>query len=423
MTGAMAMADRPAAPVSLRDLRDVDPYPAYARMRDAGSILWDHGMAAWLVLGHEDCAFVLRREDLFAEPTGTLPGASEIVGRRDLRSLTGPAHDVLHRALAHAWRPGTIARYGPGLVRPLLAARLEALADRPTLELFHDVAAIVPIAVITGVLGLEGRDDATLRAAKSWLEAVLAWRHTFGEDATIRETAAAATRALNPALLPVVRARRDDRRDDTISALWAIGNQVAPEWDEQDVLDNARFLFEGGSETTSLLICTAVDRLLRFALAERAATVADRGRLALFLEEVLRHSSVVHLRARRAVRDLELGGMAIAEGERVIALIGAANRDPARWPDPDHFDPGRPRLASHLAFSIGPRHCAGAHLARLEAAEAIRALFTAFPDLDRDPGAPPPDCLGFVSRAWRPLHLRHEARDRAEVGAALAALG
>ncbi|HYO42084.1 MAG TPA: cytochrome P450 [Candidatus Limnocylindrales bacterium] len=418
----MAVADRPRAPLSLRDLRDVDPYPAYAQMRDAGGILWDDAMAAWLALGHEDCAFVLRHEDLFAEPTGTLPGASEIVGRRDLRSLVGPEHDVLHRALAHAWRPDPIAPLGPGLVRPLLAARLEVLADGETLELFHDVAAIVPIAAIAGVLGLEARDEATLRAAKSWLEAVLAWRHTFGEDAVVRETAAAATRALTPALLPVVRARRDDPRDDTISALWAIGRQVAPDWDEQDVLDNARFLFEGGSETTSLLICTAVDRLLRLPDDERSATVTDRTRLAPFLEEVLRHSSVVHMRARRAVRDVELGGVTIGEGERVIPLIGAANRDPARWPDPDQFDPGRPRLASHLAFSVGPRHCAGAHLARLEATEAIVALFAAFPDLDRDPEAPPPGFLGFVSRAWRPLHLRHAARDGTGVVEALAAL-
>ncbi len=174
--------------------------------------------------------------------------------------------------------------------------------------------------------------------------------------------------------------------------------------------DNARFLFEGGSETTSLLICTAVQRLLMLERGERDAVVAEPARLASFMEEVLRHSTVVHIRARRAVRDVDLGGVLIRTGERVLAVDGAANRDPARWSEPARFDPGRPRLASHLAFGVGPRHCAGAHLARLEATEAIRALFAAFPDLEREPGAPAPAYLGFVSRAWRPLHLRHAVR-------------
>lgn len=420
---ATARLGRPPAPVSLRELRDVDPYPAYERMRAAGNVLWDAGMTAWLVLDHEGCAWVERNEDLFEEPTGTLPGATEIVGRRDLRSLVGPQHEILHRALSHGWRPAPVAPYGPELVRPLLADRLAALAPQPTLELFRDVAWIVPISVIAGVLGLEDRDVETLGEAKAWLEAVLAWRHTYGEDPEILVAALAATRALEPALLDVVRARKDDPRDDTISALWTVGRQVAPDWGEQDVIDNAKFVFEGGSETTGLFLCNAVHRLLELDPAARAAVVADRAGLAAFLEEVLRHTTVVHLRARRATRDVTLDGVQIRAGERVLAINAAANRDPGRWPDPSRFDPARPRLASHLAFNVGPRHCAGAHLARLEVSEAIQALFAAFPDLDGDPTAPAAEYLGFVSRAWRPLHLRHAIRTSTEALAAVRAPG
>ena len=380
---AAARIGRPTAPVSLRELRDVDPYPAYERMRAVGNVVWDAGMTAWLVLDHE----------------------------------------VLHRALSHGWRPAPVVHYGPGLVRPLLGDRLAALAPQPTLELFQDVAWIVPISVIAGVLGLEDRDAATLGEAKAWLEAVLAWRHTYGEDPEILAAALTATRALEPALLDVVRARKDDPRDDTISALWAIGRQVAPDWDEQDVIDNAKFVFEGGSETTGLFLCNTVHRLLELDPAVRAAVVADRAGLAGFLEEVLRHTTVVHVRARRATRDVMLGGVEIRAGERVLAINAAANRDPDRWPDPARFDPTRPRLASHLAFNVGPRHCAGAHLARLEVGEAIRALFAAFPDLDGDPAAPAAEYLGFVSRAWRPLHLRHAIRAPAEARAAILAPG
>jgi cytochrome P450 len=407
--GASVAGARPLAPVSLRDLRDVDPYPAYEQIRAVGSVVWDAGMSAWLVLSHDGCTFVERREDLFAEPTGTLPGATEIVGRRDIRSLVGEEHDAIHRPLSHAWRPDPIAGYTADAVRSLVAERLTGLAGRERIELYADFARLLPIAVVARVLGLPDADATTLDQAKGWLEAVLAWRHSYGEDPDSRAAAIAATKALEPALLETVRARRDRPEADAISLLWETGRASFPDWGERDVLDNARFLFEGGSETTAFLICNAVHVLLGHEPDQRAAWLEDSEQWRLFLEEVLRHTTVVHLRARRATTDVVLEGVPIAAGERVIAINAAANRDPARWERPAAFDPARPRLFGHLAFNVGPRHCAGAHLARLEASEAIRALFAAFPNLERDPAGPAPSCMGFVSRAWRPLHLRPRA--------------
>lgn len=401
------LISRPIAPISLRDLRDVDPYPAYETMRAVGSVLWDTEMRAWLVLSHDGCTFVERREDLFEEPTGTLPGAPDIVGVRDFRSLVGAQHEVLHRALSHAWRPDPIASLATAAVRPLVADRIDGLAERGAFELFADFARLLPIAVIARVLGLPDADAETLDRAKGWMEAVLAWRHSYGEDPEAREAAVEATRLLEPALRDTVRERRDQPRDDAISFLWAKGREVAADWGEQDVLDNAKFLFEGGSETTAFLVCNAVYRLLELPAHQGTATVGDAQALGRFIEEVLRHSTVVHLRARRATTDLELDGASIHAGERVIAINAAANRDPSRWERPAEFDPGRPRLLGHLAFNVGPRHCVGAHLARMEAAEAIGALWRVFPDLDRAPGSPDAGLIGFVSRAWRPIHLVH----------------
>jgi cytochrome P450 len=418
-----AVGGRPLTPVSLRGLRDLDPYPAYEQMRAAGDVVWDPGMEAWIVLSHDGCTFVERREDLFAEPTGTLPGAASIVGRRDLRSLTGAEHDALHRPLAHSWRPDPIAPYAAGLVRPLVADRLAELARAERLELFADLARLLPISVVAEVLGLPPADRATLDQAKGWMEAVLAWRHTYGEDPELVEAAVVATRELEPALLDTVRERRDHPRDDTISLLWAAGRTAFPDWGERDVLDNAKFLFEGGSETTAFLVCNAVHVLLEQPAERRAGWLESRDAFAPFVEEVLRHTTVVHLRARRAAADVELAGVPIRAGERVIAVNAAANRDPNRWERPAELDPARPRLFGHLAFNVGPRHCAGAHLARLEATEAILGLFRAFPDLSRDPGSPGPACMGFVSRSWRPLHLRHAVRGADEVRAAVLAAG
>ncbi len=403
----VALLDRPLSPVSLRELRDVDPYPAYERMRGVGPVVWDDAMRAWLVLSHDGCTFVLRREDLFEEPTGTLPDAERIVGRRDIRSLVGPQHETLHRAVSHAWRPDPIAPLATAAVRPLIAERLAAVGGSGRFELFADFARLLPIAVISRVLGLPDEDHASLDRAKGWIEAVLAWRHSYGEDPEARAIAIRATRELEPYLIDTVRERRDRPAADAISMLWEAGRAVAPDWGEQDVLDNAKFMYEGGSETTAFLICTTVHRLLELPEDVRAATLADPDASARFLEEVLRHSTVVHLRARRSTTDVDLGGVRILAGERVFAVNGAANRDPARWEHPDRIDPDRPRLFGHLAFNVGPRHCAGAHLGRMEAMEAILALWRVFPDLRRAPGTPPSVAMGFVSRAWRPLVLEH----------------
>jgi cytochrome P450 len=378
-------------------------------------------MGAWLVLSHDGCTFIERREDLFEEPTGTLPGAEHIVGRRDFRSLVGDEHETLHRSVSHAWRPDPIGPLAARLVRPLVGERVARLAGRPTFELYEDLARLLPIAVIARVLGLSEADAVVLERAKGWMEAVLAWRHSYGEDPVARAEAIEATKRLDPILIDTVRARRDDPRDDAISLLWQVGRDVAPDWSEQDVLDNAKFLFEGGSETTAFLICSAIHRLFEWPAERRQATLDDGAAFARFLEEVLRHSTVVHLRARRAIQDVDLDGVPISAGERVIAINAAANRDPARWERPDAFDPDRPRLWGHLAFNVGPRHCAGAHLARMEATETIQALFHAYPDLARRPEAGPTQPIGFVSRAWRPVTLGHDPIDPARAAERIAA--
>ncbi|MFN8520077.1 MAG: cytochrome P450 [Chloroflexota bacterium] len=394
---------RPTAPTSLVSTRDADPYPAYAAARAVGEVVWDEGMGAWLVLGHEACAFVETREDLFAETTGSLPGADRITGPHEFRSLTGEPHHTLHHYLARRWLPREIEPYRDRFVRPIVTERLDALRARGRAELWSDVAAVVPIAIVGRVIGLPPMDDAALRRAKGFTDAVLAWRHSYGSDPAKVEAAVAASDALEADIRPVVAARREHPADDLISGLWEVGPSVVPTWDAQDVIDNVKPLFEAGAETTSLLICLVMHRLL----TERALIepVRDGGEpLRRLVDETLRHSTVVHWRARRATQDVELGGVRIRAGERVHPVNAAANRDPARYPAPDEFDIDRSGYLGHLAFNVGPRHCAGAWLARMEAYEAVLGLLS-LPGLRLDPDAPAPAWSGFVSRTLRPLHV------------------
>src|SRR4051812_27499774 len=134
---------RPTAPFSLRELRDVDPYPAYEAIRAVGPVVWDEGMGAWLATSHDLCTEILRDEDRFAEPTGTLPSAELIVGRRDIRSLLGAEHETLHRAVSHAWRPDPLAPMAAAAIRPLVAERLAGLGPSGRVELFGGFARLL----------------------------------------------------------------------------------------------------------------------------------------------------------------------------------------------------------------------------------------------------------------------------------------
>ncbi len=394
----------PVAPISLVETRDGDPYPVYAAARALGNVVWDEGMAAWLVLDHKGCAFVETREDLFAELTGTLQGADRITGPHEFRSLVGDPHQRLHHYLARRWLPDAIEPYRAEFVQPFVEARITALRATGRADLWTDFAAVVPIAVMGRVIGLPDMDEADLRRAKGFTDAVLAWRHCYGADPVKVEAAVEASRELERAILPVVRARREAPQDDLISGLWEVGPSIVETWDEQDVLDNVKPLFEAGAETTSLLI--GIGLHLALGDADLRAHILGGGEpLRRFVEETLRHTTVIHWRARLATRDIELGGVTIRAGDRVHPVNAAANRDPVKHPDPDRFDLDRKGYLGHLAFNVGPRHCVGAWLARMEAYESILALL-ALPNLRLDPEAEPPRMSGLVSRTFRPLHVR-----------------
>jgi cytochrome P450 len=391
---------------TLRALTGQDPYPRYEEIRRQARVFWDPGMRAWLVTGFEDCAFVEKREDLFAATTGNLPSSEEIGGRRGILTIDGEAHKALHKHVTrYLTDPGRIAAWRAGFIRPLIDRLVDDFVGRGRAETGTELADHVPISVVGSVLGLPVDDLALLAECKQWMNDVLAWRHTYGEVPEIVERARARTHQLEAFLLPVVRARRAQPRDDLLSELWRVGPSVFPDWGDDDVLAQCKVLFEAGTETTTHLICTLTyllvtrDELRRRLLADREALIPR------FVEEALRILSPVHLRVRAATRDVELGGVLIKKGDRVHPINAAANRDPERYRDPGEIDLERPAFRSHLAFNVGPRHCVGAALARAEACEAVDALLTRLRNQRLDPDAEPPRLVGFVTRSFRPLHL------------------
>jgi cytochrome P450 len=124
----------------------------------------------------------------------------------------------------------------------------------------------------------------------------------------------------------------------------------------------------------------------------------DRAGLRGAFEEALRWQPPITTVVRKAIRDCELGGVAIPAGTHVSVSVAAANRDPARYRDPDRFDPARKNIA-HLTFGGGPHLCLGMHLARMEAAVAVDALLDRLPDLRLDPTRPAPRVVGVAFRS------------------------
>ncbi len=260
---ALATAPRPLAPISLRDLRDVDPYPAYEAMRAVGPVVWDEGMTAWLVLSHDGCTFVERREDLFEEPTGTLPGrrpdrrAARLPIARRRRARDAPSLAVAclapgpHRAAgdgrgpAHRQRPPR----PPGRAPDLRAVR----GPRPVpAHRGHRARARAARPRRGHARGGQGLDGGGPRLAPHLRRGSrrCARRPSRRPSASTR---CSSTRSASAATGP---------RTTPSRLLWETGREVAPDWSEQDVMDNAKFLFEGGSETTAFLICTSMHRLL-----------------------------------------------------------------------------------------------------------------------------------------------------------------
>jgi cytochrome P450 len=186
----------------------------------------------------------------------------------------------------------------------------------------------------------------------------------------------------------LVAKRRADPRDDLISGLLQIQSGDGDWLDDPRLFANLITVFNAGFVTTTQLFGHAVALLLRRP-ALLAALRADPGLVAPYVEEILRYEPPVHFVIRIATRDSDVQGLRIPAGSRVLVLIGAANRDPGHFPDPDRFDPLR-EPSPQIGFGAGAHYCLGAALTRVEGALALPPLFDRFPRLalSGEPGAP-----------------------------------
>ncbi|MFG2139969.1 cytochrome P450 [Streptomyces sp. NPDC048650] len=358
-----------------------NPYPMLAALRERGPVQripTGKGRTTWVVTG-----WAAAREAL-ADARLSKDTARFFAGRPSQRDLAPavsrtmlatdpPDHGRLRKLAMKAFTPAAVARLEPRIreITEGLADSLAAgLAARGSVDLIEEFAAPLPIAVISELLGVPERDRAAVRR---WSNTLFA---AGGPDAVVDR----ASHALSDYMTGLIAARRTTPGEDVLSALIA-ARDAEDRLSEPELVSLAVLLVVAGHETTTNLIGNGTLALL-LDDALRARLLADPGLLPGAIEEFLRYDAPITLATfRYATEPMELGGARIGPGDVVLVSPGAANRDPARFPDPDAVRPDRP--TGHLAFGHGPHHCLGAPLARVEARIAFEALLARFPRLRR----------------------------------------
>jgi cytochrome P450 len=290
-----------------------------------------------------------------------------------------PIHTRVRRLIMGALSPRAIAEMEGDLIR-LVDHLLETIAAKRAFDLIGDFAAAIPIEVIGNLLDVPHDEREPLR---DWSLAILgALEPVIGEAAFSRgNTAVQEFLAYLEMLVARRRTRPGNPERDVLTRLIqgeGYGEADGEKLSAKELLHNCIFLLNAGHETTTNLIGNGLVALSQHA-SEKARLIAQPEMIKTAVEEMLRYESSNQLGNRMTVEQVELGGLTLPAGTPVTLCIGAANRDPAQFPDPERFDIGR-TPNRHLAFATGAHQCAGMALARLEGAIAILRLLARFPN-------------------------------------------
>ncbi|MDP9796060.1 cytochrome P450 [Catenuloplanes nepalensis] len=354
-----------------------DPYPAYDVLRAHAPVFMADGR--WWVTSHSVINRVLRHPamriadaadyDRFWPDWRQNRGVASFV--LSMLQTNPPDHTRVRRAAAATFTPRRVAA-----MRDVIAALSEELIESmPAKADFVETFAYpLPISVICALLGVPAADRPWFRKRVADLTVVLEMISTERE----MELADVAGREVEDYFIGLIAERRRTPQDDLTSALVAEDSTLTG----QELLANLILLLIAGFETTTNLLGTGI-KILMDAPEHAARLRADPELAPDYVEEILRYDSPVQMTTRYAGEPVELDGIRIEPGESLGLLLGAANRDPSRYPDPHRFDPDR-RGVQPVSFGGGAHYCLGAPLARLEAQVALPMLVTMLPGLAQD---------------------------------------
>ena len=355
-----------------------DPYPTYAWLREEAPLYRNDALGFWALSRHTDVLEGFRDAERFSsadgvslDPAATGPQASKVMS---FLAMDDPRHFRMRQLVSKGFTPRRV-RDLEARVREITREHLDDALQSDAFDFIDDLAGRVPMDVVSELLGVPAHDREELRR--------LADLVLHREDGVLDVPPAAAEASLKLIVyyLELIAERRRQRRDDLISALIDVeldGEHLTAE-------ELCAFLFlmvVAGNETTTKLLGNAWFWAHQHPEAQQAV-LADRSAVPRWVDETLRFDASSQVLARTAAVDVPLHGAVIPKGDRVLLLVGSANRDPRVFPDPDRYDLDRDTSAL-LSFGNGGHFCLGASLARLEARVVLEELLAKVSGWDLD---------------------------------------
>ena len=387
-----------------------DPYPAFHELRASGPVhpgtphallghtgdLFFHGLPEldrehFSVFSWAECDAIYRNEEVFrSAPPGSEPvpvdehtSMHDAILKSSMLVLNGPPHRRYRALVQPSFTPARATWWIDHWIDETVQSLIDGFAPEGRADLNVELAALVPIATITSSFGLSVDQALDIRES------------LMGIGGT----------NMVELLRPIIAARREQPEDDLISVLCQA--QLTEEdgttvrLNDTEILAFSFLLLTAGSGTTWKQMGTTLTALLTTPGALDAVR-ADRSLVKGAIEESLRWEPTDPMFSRWVAQDTELAGVKIPAESVVHIVLGAANRDPARWERPDEYDVRR-KLQQSFAFGNGPHICLGMHVARAEMVTAINALLDRLPNLRLDPDAEPPSIIGLYERG--PSHV------------------
>lgn len=396
-----------------------DPYPFLNDARRHASAFFSERLDHWVVTRHADIRYILRTPTVFSAANANSPlqapcphAAQALIDGGygavpTLANVDPPAHTRVRRLAAAAFTNRRVEAMEP-VIRDLARDFTDSRGPSGRADLIADLAWSLPALVLFRVLGLGEEHLETVKEG-SWSRILF----VYGiPDEQTQVEAATGLAEFWRFVEALVAERIADPGDDYISALGTARDSDGDRLTHAEVATVALNLLFAGHETTTGLIGNALRRLLEDGDAWRRL-IDDPSLIPNAVEEVLRFDGSVIAWRRQTVTDTEIGGVEIPSGSRLLLSLGAANRDPAMFPEPDVFDITRPNAREHLSFGQGPHLCLGAPLARMQGRVVLEELTRSLPDMNlegdhRYEFAPNISFRGPLSlpATWEPKHPR-----------------
>jgi cytochrome P450 len=372
--------ERPRAPIGSREF-ETNPYPTYAHFRSQGPVHRDEAAPIWHVVSYREVHVALRDPRLAAARTSLFLSEEQ---RQDFGALARilpdmmvfadqPRHTRLRGLVIKAFTPRVVEGLR-GRVQAIVDDRLARATQAGTLDVIADLAVPLPTTIIAELLGVPEADRDSLKAWSDDFAAFIGG--PVDHDGVVR--ADGAIRELITYFDRAVTRWRREPGDNLISRL-IVAEEQGNTLTADELLATCVILLVGGHETTTNLIGNGLLALLRHP-DQLQRLRNDPALIGQAIEELLRYDSPAQMTTRLAVDDLTLGGAHIGKGELIKLWLGAANRDPEEFSEPDRLDLGRAKNR-HLSFGHGIHFCVGASLARLEGQVALATLVARFPNL------------------------------------------